>query len=43
MGNAAAITQGPMDFDEYIPGWRSAWIADPNGVIVEVSQGYREI
>jgi glyoxylase I family protein len=43
MGKAAVISLGPLDFDQYIPGWRSVWISDPNGVIVEVSQGYREI
>lgn len=40
MGEAAQITLGPLSFDEVIPGWRSVWIADPNGSIVEISQGY---
>jgi glyoxylase I family protein len=43
MGKAAVITLGPLNFDQYISGWRSVWISDPDGVIVEVSQGYREI
>lgn len=42
MGPAAEITHGPMDFDGFIPGWRSVWLSDPDGVIVEVSQGYRD-
>jgi glyoxylase I family protein len=42
MGPAAKVTQGPMDFDNFIPGWRSVWLSDPDGIIVEVSQGYRD-
>ncbi|MFD0688699.1 VOC family protein [Actinomadura fibrosa] len=42
MGEAADVTLGPVDFDAYIPGWRTAWLRDPDGVIVEVSQGYRD-
>jgi glyoxylase I family protein len=40
MGNDARITLGPLNFDDYIPGWRSVWISDPDGNIVEISQGY---
>lgn len=40
MGSDAKITLGPLDFDAFIPGWRSVWVADPNGNIVEISQGY---
>ena len=40
MGAAATITLGPMSFDDFIPGWRTAWVADPEGNIVEISQGY---
>ena len=40
MGSDAKITAGPMDFDAFIPGWRSAWVADPDGNIVEISKGY---
>lgn len=42
MGEDAVITAGPMNFDEFIPGWRSVWISDPDGNIVEISQGYVE-
>lgn len=38
----APVTLGPMDFDAVIPGWRTVWIADPDGVVIEVSQGYRD-
>ena len=40
MGEDARITLGPLDFDAFIPGWRTVWVADPNGNIVEISQGY---
>jgi glyoxylase I family protein len=40
MGDAARVTAGPMSFDEFIPGWRTVWVADPDGNIVEISQGY---
>ncbi|MBX3427466.1 MAG: VOC family protein [Pirellulales bacterium] len=40
IGDDAVVTQPPLDFGDFIPGWRTAWIADPDGRIVEVSQGY---
>ena len=40
MGGDAKITLGPLDFDAFIPGWRTAWLADPEGNIIEISQGY---
>ena len=40
MGSDAKVTLGPLDFGEVIPGWRTAWVADPEGNIVEISQGY---
>ncbi|OGO13095.1 MAG: glyoxalase [Chloroflexi bacterium RBG_19FT_COMBO_49_13] len=40
MGTDARITLGPLDFDDFISGWRSVWLADPDGNIVEISQGY---
>ena len=40
MGDDARITAGPMSFDAFIPGWRTTWVADPDGNIVEISQGY---
>lgn len=42
MGDQARITLGPIDFDGFIPGWRTVWLSDPDGVVVEVSQGYRD-
>jgi glyoxylase I family protein len=34
------ISLGPLDFDAFIPGWRTAWIKDPDGRIIEVSHGF---
>jgi glyoxylase I family protein len=40
MGADAHITLGPLDFTDFIPGWRTVWVADPDGNIVEISQGF---
>lgn len=42
IGKAAEVTLGPLAFDDFIPGWKSAWIRDPDGRIIEISQGYRD-
>lgn len=42
MGTEAKITLGPLNFDDYVPGWRTVWIADPDGRIVEISQGFTD-
>lgn len=42
MGADADVTLGPLDFDEVIPGWRTVWVRDPDGHVVEISQGYRD-
>jgi glyoxylase I family protein len=40
IGSAARLNLGPLSFDAFIPGWRTAWVADPEGNVVEVSQGF---
>ena len=40
MGDEVEVTLGPLDFDSFIPGWRTAWFRDPNGYIIEISQGF---
>lgn len=40
IGDAAPITLGPLNFDDYIPGWRTVWLADPDGRIIELSEGF---
>ncbi|GAB4029215.1 VOC family protein [Spirosoma gilvum] len=42
MGSAAQITLGPLDFSAFISGWKTVWIKDPDGNIVEISQGYTD-
>ena len=42
MGAAANVTLGPLDFGAFIPGWSTAWVSDPDGNIVEISQGYTD-
>jgi glyoxylase I family protein len=42
MGADARVTLGPLDFYDFIPGWRTAWVADPDDNIVEISQGYSD-
>ncbi len=42
MGKDAMVTQGPLDFYDIVPGWRVVWVADPEGNIVEISQGYQD-
>lgn len=40
MGDAARVTLGPLDFGAFIPNWKTVWVHDPDGNIVEISQGY---
>jgi glyoxylase I family protein len=42
MGEEADVSLGPMDFDDFIPGWRTVWVKDPDGNIVEITQGYTD-
>jgi glyoxylase I family protein len=42
MGDDAVISLGPLRFDSVIPGWRSVWLRDPDGTVVEISQGFRD-
>jgi glyoxylase I family protein len=40
MGDAAVVSLGPLDFHAFIHGWRTVWVSDPDGRVVEISQGY---
>jgi glyoxylase I family protein len=40
MGGDAKVTLGPLDFDAFVKGWRTVWVADPDGNVVEISQGF---
>ncbi|MFI9276212.1 VOC family protein [Kitasatospora sp. NPDC052896] len=37
---ALPISLGPLEFEKFIPGWKTVWVTDPDGVVIEVSQGY---
>ncbi|MFC4035635.1 VOC family protein [Streptomyces polygonati] len=36
------VSLGPLSFDAFIPGWKTVWVTDPDGMVVEVSQGYTD-
>jgi glyoxylase I family protein len=42
LGEDAHVKLGPLSFDDFIPGWRTAWVADPEGNIVEITQGFKD-
>jgi glyoxylase I family protein len=42
MGQEARITLGPVDMSDLVPGMHVCWLADPEGNIVELNQGYRD-
>lgn len=42
MEDAAKISHGPFSFNDFIPGWRTVWVRDPEGNIVEISQGFKD-
>ncbi len=42
MGAAADVAFGPLDFGAFIPGWRSVWLRDPEGYLVQLTQGYTD-
>ncbi|MBI4650356.1 VOC family protein, partial [Candidatus Desantisbacteria bacterium] len=40
LGSDVKITLGPVDMSGLIPGMKVAWVADPEGNIIELNQGY---
>lgn len=36
------VSLGPLEFEDFIPGWKTVWIKDPDGNIVEISQGFTD-
>lgn len=40
--NNPIVNLGPLNFDDYIPGWRTIWILDPDGRVIEISQGFKD-
>jgi glyoxylase I family protein len=37
MGPDADVTRKPQGFDDVVPGWRSAWLRDPAGNIIQIT------
>jgi len=42
IGDHAQINLGPLEFNDFIPGWKTVWIRDPDGNVVEISQGFTD-
>ena len=42
LGDDKKVTLGPLDFSDFLSGWKGAWIADPEGNIIEISEGYKK-
>ena len=42
MGADVKVTMGPYDLSDHINGWKVVWVRDPDGRIVEISQGYED-
>ena len=40
LGPDACINLGPLEFNDFIPGWKTVWVRDPEGNVVEISQGF---
>jgi glyoxylase I family protein len=40
MGMDVRITKGPVDMSVFIEGMKVCWLADPEGNIIELNQGY---
>ncbi|MCX3060162.1 antibiotic biosynthesis monooxygenase [Streptomyces beihaiensis] len=36
------VTLGPLSFDAVVPGWRAIWVRDPDGLVVEIAEGYTD-
>jgi glyoxylase I family protein len=40
LGDSIRLTQGPVDMGVFVPGMRVCWVADPEGNILELNQGF---
>jgi glyoxylase I family protein len=40
LGADARVNLGPLEFNDFIPGWKTVWVRDPEGNVVEISQGF---
>jgi glyoxylase I family protein len=42
LGDDAHVNLGPLEFNDFIPGWKTVWVRDPDGNVVEISQGFTD-
>ena len=42
LGNDVTVNLGPFTFDDFIQGWAGVWVADPEGNVIELCQGFKE-
>lgn len=42
LGDEVKVTLGPLDFSDFVDGMTTAWVADPEGNIIELNQGYQD-
>ncbi len=42
LGDEVRVTLGPLDMGQFVPGMKVVWVADPEGNIIELNQGYRD-
>lgn len=42
LGNVVKVKLGPQDMSQYITGMKAVWVADLEGNIVELNQGYTD-
>lgn len=42
LGKETQITLGPLDMGEFVKDMKVCWIADPEGNIIELNQGYKD-
>jgi glyoxylase I family protein len=42
MGNDAVFTGSPKNLDGFVVGMKACWIADPEGNIIELCEGYKD-
>lgn len=40
MGEDAKLSMGPMELPHFLPGMKLAWVADPEGNIIELNENY---
>lgn len=42
MGADAVVAFGPLDFNDFIPGWKSVWLRDPGGHLIQITEGFKD-